>query len=56
MVEEAENLRGPCLEKPLLALLSQQVSAGSRVEAMARQETGPVSPVEPAQRDEFDQT
>jgi len=55
MVEGVESLRGLCLEKRLLALPSQQVSADSRVEAMARQETGPVSPVELAQRDEFDQ-
>jgi hypothetical protein len=55
MVEEVESLRGPCLEKHPLILPSQQFSAGSRVEAMARQETGPVSPVELAQWDEFDQ-
>jgi len=55
MVEEAENLRDPCLEKHLLILPSQQFSADSKVEAMDRQETGPVSPVEPAQRDEIDQ-
>jgi len=54
MVEEAENLRGPCLEKPLLALPSQQVSAGSRVEALAHQETGLVSLVELARWDEVD--
>ncbi len=54
MVEEAENLRDPCLEKTL-TLPSQQVSADSRAESMAHQETGPVSPAELAQRDESDQ-
>jgi len=53
MVEEAENLRGPCPEKPL-TLPSQQVSADSRVEALAHREIGPVSPVEPARWDEVD--
>jgi len=55
MVEEVENLRGPCLEKPLLALPSLQVSAGSRVEALAHREIGPVSLVELARWDEVDQ-
>lgn len=55
MVEEVESLQRPCPEKRLPILPSQQFSAGSRVEAMARQETGPVSPAELAQWDEIDQ-
>jgi len=55
MVEEVENLRGPCLERHPLIPPYQRFSAGSRVEAMARQETGPVSPVELTQRDGVDQ-
>jgi len=54
MVEEVESLRGPCLEKHPLNPPYQWFSAGSRVEAMARQETGPVSPVELTQRDGVD--
>jgi len=55
MVEEVESLQRPCPEKRLPILPSQQFSAGSRVEAMAHQETGPVSPAELAQWDEIDQ-
>jgi hypothetical protein len=54
MVEEVESLRGPCLEKRLLILPSQQVSTGSRVEALARQETGSVSPAEVVRWDGVD--
>ena len=54
MVEEEESLRGPCLEKPLLALLSQQVSAGSRVEVTDRQGSALASLVEPARWDGID--
>ena len=55
MVEEVESLRGPCFEKYSLILPSQEVSADSRVEALALREIGPVSPVELARWDGVDQ-
>jgi len=54
MVEGVESLRGLCLEKRLLTLPSQQVSAGSRVEALAHREIGPVCLVELARWDGVD--